>query len=61
MDEGRLEGGQRKEKMEKAGMNKEWKRRETERRKKSDPETSRCRCYAFGSKEQRDDEDQALT
>jgi hypothetical protein len=40
--------------VEKGGMNKKWKR-------KSDTETSRCRCYAFGSREQRDDEDQALT
>jgi hypothetical protein len=47
--------------MEKGGMNMKWKQIGTEKRRKNDPETSRCRCYAFGSREQRDDEDQALT
>ena len=59
MDEGRLGEEQRGEKMGKGGRNRKLKRIETERRK-SGPETSRCQCYGFGSREQRDEDDQAL-
>ena len=60
MDGVRLGEGRREEKRGTEERKKKLKRIGTERRR-SDPGTSLCRCYAFGSREQRDDEDQALT